>query len=74
MRRRFFLSDDEPTPKGAYAISKFEAEQALFQVSHDTGLEVVIIRPIDLWADSKWQLFIIEAMREKGSSTAGCNK
>ncbi len=34
-----------PAPQDPYGISKWEAEQVLHRVSHDTGLEVVIVRP-----------------------------
>jgi nucleoside-diphosphate-sugar epimerase len=40
-----FTEQDQPNPKEPYAISKYEAEQGLFQISKKTGLEVVIIRP-----------------------------
>ena len=40
-----FLETVTPNPKESYAISKYEAEQGLMQLSQDTGLEVVIIRP-----------------------------
>lgn len=40
-----FNEQDEPNPHDAYAVSKWEAEQLLQQVSQDTGLEVVIVRP-----------------------------
>jgi len=40
-----FRVDDSPRPVEAYATSKFEAEQALLEVSAVTGMEVVIIRP-----------------------------
>ena len=40
-----FTSADNTFPKDAYGISKWEAEQALYEVSARTGLEVVIIRP-----------------------------
>ena len=40
-----FTSADNAFPKDAYGISKWEAEQALYEVSVRTGLEVVIIRP-----------------------------
>ncbi len=36
---------DLAVPADSYAISKWEAEQALYEVSARTGLEVVIIRP-----------------------------
>ncbi|MEM9388425.1 MAG: SDR family oxidoreductase [Pseudomonadota bacterium] len=40
-----FRSADRPAPQGAYALSKIEAERALFEIASRTGLEVVIIRP-----------------------------
>lgn len=40
-----FGADDTPSPEGDYGESKWEAEQALMDVSERTGLEVVIIRP-----------------------------
>ncbi len=41
----FFSPDDSVNPQDPYGISKWEAEQALHQISAGTGLEVVIIRP-----------------------------
>ena len=40
-----FTADNVPQPLDPYAVSKFEAEQALMQLAGETGLEVVIIRP-----------------------------
>ena len=40
-----FAHNDKPMPEDAYGISKWEAEQALREVSARTGLEVVIVRP-----------------------------
>lgn len=40
-----FTAADHPAPQGPYAISKAEAEAALSLLGHQTGLEVVIIRP-----------------------------
>lgn len=40
-----FIEQDRPNPQEPYAISKYEAEQGLFKISQETGLEVVIIRP-----------------------------
>lgn len=40
-----FGSEDLAEPEEAYGISKWEAEQALWEVVKATGLEVVIIRP-----------------------------
>nr|WP_314709148.1 SDR family oxidoreductase [uncultured Comamonas sp.] len=39
-----FKPDAVPEPRDAYAISKWEAEQRLLEISQRTGLEVVIIR------------------------------
>jgi len=36
---------DTPAPGDAYARSKLEAEQALMQITHKTGLEAVVLRP-----------------------------
>lgn len=43
---RPFNADDPPKPNDAYAVSKHEAEQGLRQLGKETGLEVVIIRPV----------------------------
>lgn len=40
-----FSEKDDPNPHNAYALSKWEAEQALQRVASETGLEVVIVRP-----------------------------
>jgi nucleoside-diphosphate-sugar epimerase len=40
-----FKPDDTPTPKDPYGISKLEAEHCLRQISEETGMEIVIIRP-----------------------------
>jgi nucleoside-diphosphate-sugar epimerase len=42
---RAFTEADPPNPQDAYGQSKHEAEQGLRQLSADTGMEVVIIRP-----------------------------
>lgn len=42
---RVFTHTDAPNPQDAYGQSKYEAEQGLSQLSADTGMEVVIIRP-----------------------------
>ena len=39
-----FTEADTPDPQDAYALSKWEAEQALKRVAAETGLEVVILR------------------------------
>lgn len=40
-----FTADDPPNPQDPYAISKAEAEAALMSLGHETGMEIVIIRP-----------------------------
>lgn len=40
-----FRENDPPNPQDAYGLSKLEAEQALWRVAGETGLEVVIVRP-----------------------------
>ena len=42
---RPFKPDDIPAPQDPYDVSKMEAEHGLRQLSVDTGMEVVIIRP-----------------------------
>lgn len=39
-----FKYNDIPKPNDPYSISKWEAEKALFEISKQTGLEIVIIR------------------------------
>lgn len=40
-----FGADDPPAPADPYGVSKREAEDALFQIGRDTGMEVVVVRP-----------------------------
>jgi nucleoside-diphosphate-sugar epimerase len=40
-----YTADDPPQPKNPYGISKFEAEQQLRDMTRDSGMELVIIRP-----------------------------
>lgn len=41
-----FTTEDEPRPQDPYGISKLEAEQALMQLAGQTGMDVVILRPV----------------------------
>ena len=41
-----YRADDLPAPADPYGISKYEAEQGLLTLGKQTGLEVVIIRPV----------------------------
>lgn len=40
-----FTEKSPPAPHNDYALSKWEAEQGLLEISRETGLEVVILRP-----------------------------
>lgn len=40
-----YCEDDPAAPRDAYGISKWEAEQALFQVASRTPMEAVVLRP-----------------------------
>ena len=40
-----FKEGDAPDPSDAYAISKLEAEQGLWEIGRDTDMEIVVIRP-----------------------------
>ena len=42
---RAFFADDEPEPLDSYGVSKLEAEQGLWKIAAQTGMEVVIVRP-----------------------------
>lgn len=41
-----FRPEDTPNPLDAYAISKYEAEKGLLQLSKESKMEIVIIRPV----------------------------
>lgn len=40
-----FTESYKPDPHGPYAISKWQAEQALQRISQESGMEIVIVRP-----------------------------
>jgi nucleoside-diphosphate-sugar epimerase len=40
-----FSDDDMPSPQDPYSLSKLEAEEALHEISLQTGIETVILRP-----------------------------
>lgn len=44
-QRDAFRETDAPAPLDAYGQSKFEAEQALFELARSTSMEMVVIRP-----------------------------
>ncbi len=41
-----YTADDEPAPTDPYGISKMETEKGLMIIASQTGMEVVIIRPV----------------------------
>lgn len=41
-----YRADDSPNPEDAYGISKAEAEAGLRTIAQETGMELVIIRPV----------------------------
>jgi len=41
-----YRADDTPAPQDPYGVSKMEAEQGLRALASETGMEVVIIRPV----------------------------
>lgn len=43
---RAFTAQDVPAPLDPYGISKLEAEQGLMALAAETGMEVVVIRPV----------------------------
>lgn len=40
-----YSETDLPSPQGAYAVSKREAEEGLKEIANRTGLEIVVLRP-----------------------------
>lgn len=40
-----FSEISTPKPEDAYAISKWEAERGLHDIAHETGMDVVVLRP-----------------------------
>jgi len=42
---KFFTADDKPAPEDPYGVSKYEAEQLLWKIGAETGMEIVVIRP-----------------------------
>ena len=40
-----FVETDPANPQDAYGLSKVEAEQGLFNIAQETGMDVVVIRP-----------------------------
>lgn len=43
---RPYTAEDVPEPADPYGVSKYEAERGLVRLAEETGLEIVIIRPV----------------------------
>lgn len=43
--RRPFNESDAPCPDGPYAVSKLEAEDGLWEIGAQTGMEITVVRP-----------------------------
>lgn len=43
---RPYTPEQQPAPEDAYGVSKFEAEQALTELCKESGMELVIVRPV----------------------------
>lgn len=64
---RGFRHDDAPAPHSPYAVSKWEAEQGLWALAAETGLEVVVIRPpLITGPQPKGNLATLERILAKG--------
>jgi nucleoside-diphosphate-sugar epimerase len=62
-----FKADDPPSPEDPYGLSKWEAEQALQQIARQSGLELVILRPVLVYgAGVKGNLERLMAMIRRG--------
>jgi len=62
-----FSPDDPPDPQDPYGISKREAEDGLFALSRETGMEVVIIRPTLVYGpEVKANFYIMMQWLHKG--------
>jgi nucleoside-diphosphate-sugar epimerase len=64
---QIYSEQDVPAPQDPYGISKWQAEQALQQLSRMTGLEVVIVRPPLVYGPGvKGNFFKLLAAIDKG--------
>lgn len=62
-----FSESDAPQPHSPYALSKWEAEQALHKIAEEAGLEVVIVRPPLVYgANAKGNFASLMAVIRKG--------
>ena len=62
-----FMESDTPDPHDPYAQSKYEAEVGLNKLAKETGLEVVIIRPVLVYGPGvKGNFYRLMQLVEKG--------
>ena len=62
-----FRAEDVPAPRSPYAVSKHEAEGAIFALGAKTGLEVVVVRPpLVIGPRAKGNLGMISSLVRRG--------
>jgi len=62
-----FQASDRPNPHSAYAVSKWEAEMALWKLAAETQMEIVVIRPpLILGKNPKGNLASLMKLIDKG--------
>src|SRR3989338_2680099 len=62
-----FTELDKPNPQDPYAVSKWQAEQALQRIAQETGLEIVIVRPPLVYGPGvKWNFISLLAAIDRG--------
>ena len=62
-----FTPEGAANPQNPYAISKYEAEQGLYAISQETGLEIVVVRPPLVYgADAPGNFGTLVAMLRRG--------
>ena len=62
-----FTAKDRPEPEDIYGISKYKAEQGLWEIANESGMEVVIIRPPLVYgANAKGNFAKLVALVERG--------
>lgn len=67
LKDRLFRADDQPSPYDLYGVSKCEVEEALKQLGYDTGIKVVVRRPLLVCSPSlKANLLSMPSWLDKG--------
>lgn len=64
---RPFTADDKPAPEDDYELSKLEAEQGIWLIAKETGMQVVVVRPPLVYGpDVKGNFATMNALVAKG--------